>query len=480
MRKTKILISTDSARIHTGLAETCRLVFRRLLEKYPNQYDVEQLGWFHFNAEKGEEVPWKIHQTHVKQGPDGSKEIDQADKYGQRSFESVRYKFNPDIVWTNGDLWCFDHVLNSPTRNTFRLCCYYTIDGTPYYGSKLERDKETEWGSKLAKSDRIAVLTEWGRDVLGALPELKNRQIDVVYHPVDIDRFKVYNREEKVKLRSQMYPPTMPHDAFVFGWVGRNQFRKMNFKMWEVMHYLKFGDYIECEDCGRITVKEWDHAKMESREVGKLMKYDADYDYSECAHCKSKNVKQGTPIEDVYLWLHMNRTDPGWNTNSMAQMYKVEDRITFTNGIQASKGLPPDVLAKLIGTWDGMMYLSGGEGFGIPAFESLMAGVPTIYTNYSSHADYCKHGGLPVRVDFIPELGLTIHRSIADTNHAVEQCLWAYRNQDKFAELGLKGRKFTETKTIDVIVDQWHQMFQEMMEKPLPIDSQEMIYAQNV
>ena len=191
-KKTKILISTDSAQIHTGLAETCRLVFKGLLDKYPDHYEIEQLGWFH-NEKGPEKVPWKIHQTHVIQEPGKPPQLDQSDRYGQRTFEHIRAKTNPDIVWTNGDLWCFDHVLNSPTRNTFRLCCYYTIDGSPYFGTHIESGVKSEWGSKLAKTDRLAVLTEWGEEVLhNSCPEIADKDIDVIYHPVDIKRFKVF------------------------------------------------------------------------------------------------------------------------------------------------------------------------------------------------------------------------------------------------------------------------------------------------
>ena len=479
-KKTKILIATDSARIHTGLAETCRLVYKRLIEKYPDHYEIEQLGWFH-NEKGPEKVPWKIHPTNIIREQGKPPQLDQGDRYGQRTFEFIRSQFQPDIVWTNGDLWCFDHLLNSPTRNSFRLCCYYTIDGSPYFGTHLEAGVKSDWGNKLAKTDRLAVLTESGVDTLhNSCPEIKDKHIDVVYHPVDIDRFTVLSDEQKHSLRDKMYPPTMPRDAFVLGWVGRNQFRKMNFKMWEVMHYMKFGDYIVCDDCERVTVQEYDHAARQSRVIGKLMKYDADYDYQHCWHCKSKNVKQGVPHDDIYLWMHMNQKDPGWKPDSMSEMYDVKDRITYTQGLKSSEGLPPEVLAQLISSWDGLLYLSGGEGFGVPAFEAMMAGVPIIYTNYSSHADFCKHGGLPVRVDFIPELGLSIHRSIADTNHAVERCLEAYNDRAAFKALGDKGRAFTETKTIDVIVDQWHGIFQEMMEQPLATEDAQHVYTEVV
>lgn len=474
----KILIVTDSPKVHTGLAETCRLVYKRLLEKYPNQYELHQLGWFN-TSEGPETVSWPIYNTNLINN-NGRMELDQSDRYGHRTFEGIRSKVQPDIVWTNGDLWCFDHLLQSPNRNAYRLICYYTIDGTPYHGGWFDKNK-SEWGQKLIQSDRLVVLTPWGEDVLHkSCPELKNKPIDVIYHPVDVNRFKVLSETEKMIYRRNIFASNIPLDAFILGWIGRNQFRKQNHKMWEVLRYITKGEYISCNDCGRYTCFEYDHAARAPRKIGTLMKYESNYNYTFCWYCRSQNITKGEPKSDIYLWLHMNPTDPGWNPQLHSRMWDVEDRCIATGDLSSCKGIPPEKLAQLISTWDGMLYLSGGEGFGIPAFESMMCGVPLIYTNYSSHADFAKYGGLPVRVDFIPEMAFGIHRSIADTNHAVEQCMWAYNNRKEFKDLGLKGRAFALTKTLDTIVDAWHNMFQEEMKKPLPINSHEKIYSQLV
>ena len=478
MKQTKILISTHSATLHTGLAETCRIVFKRLLEKYPGLYDIHQLGWFHVGGV--EKVPWPIYPTNfIKEGTKAK--IDDSDKYGQRTFESIRHKINPDIVWTNGDLWCFDHILNSPTRNTFRMIAYYTIDGAPYWGPNITFDVGSEWGAKLAHADRIAVLTEWGEKVLHeSCPELKNRKIDVIYHPSDIDRFKVLNPEQKKEIRKEMYSPNIPTDSFIFGWVGKNQFRKMNFKMWEVMHYLVHGDYIQCKDCEKITVKEYNHATRKSRDLDTLMMYEKGYDYTSCWYCRSSNITSGIPINDMFLWLHMAREEKFWGPDMHAAMWNIEDRIIFSGGLKGPIGYAPDQLAKLISTWDASLYLSGGEGFGVPAYESLMSGVPVVYTNYSSHADFCQHGGYPVRVTYIPEPGTAIQRSIADTGDAIKQCLRAYNNREELQTLGEQGRAFTMTKSVDSIVDTWHNMFQDLMKQDLSSLKGEKIYVQAV
>jgi glycosyltransferase involved in cell wall biosynthesis len=475
--KTKILIVTDSAKIHTGLAETARLVFKRLLERYPDQFEIHQHGWFNFNGV--EEVPWPIYNTHVNHKPDGTQELDPADRYGQRTFEGILEKVKPDIIWTNGDLWCFDHILHSPNRNKFRLITYYTIDGQPYWGGWIKPEQASEWGSKLVKSDRVVVLTEWGKDTLvKSCPELEEEDIDVVYHPTEVSRFTVRDREQKQLVRDSMYNDQIPKDAFILGWVGRNQFRKQNYKMWELMHYMASGEYLTCDDCGKVTRKDYDHAARRSRKVGELLMYDKNYDYSHCWHCNSKNVQEGEPIDDIYLWLHMNKQDPGYGADIHGTMWNVSERCIYTNGLEQSKGLPPQVIADLISSWDCMLYLSGGEGFGIPAFESLMCGVPVIYTNYSSHADFCQHGGIPVRIDYISELAFGIQRAIANTDDAIKKTLWAYNNREALEVLGHKGREFAESKNLDSIVDSWYEIFNEMMEKPPAIIDTERVFSQ--
>ena len=476
--KKKILISTDSGNIHTGLAEMTRLLFTRLLKKYPDEYDIHQLGWFHANP--SEPVSWKIVNTNVI-AKDGKPTLDPHDRYGQKSFESVLDKVKPDIVWSSGDLWCFDHLLNSPNRNSFRLVTYYTIDGQPYWGSRIEPGQSSEWGNKLAKADHIVVWSEWGVDVLKkSCPELKDTKIDFIYHPVDLARFEVMSQEKKVETRTQLYNPTIPRDAFVMGWVGRNQFRKQNHKLWEVLYYLVSGNYIKCNDCRRITVKEYDHAARRLREVDDLMKYEPGYDYSECWYCRSSAINTGKTHDDIYLWLHMNKTDPGWNPDLHSKMWQVDDKCIYTAGLQPSKGLPSQVLAKLMSSWDAMLYLSGGEGFGIPAMESMACGVPVVYTNYSSHRDFCKFGGLPVRIDYMPELAFAIHRAIADTGDAVKQVLALYEDKELRAKLGADGRQHAGQYTVDTIAGEWHKIFCDVMVEPVPAHSTTRLYAQSV
>ena len=117
-----------------------------------------------------------------------------------------------------------------------------------------------------------------------------------------------------------------------------------------------------------------------------------------------------------------------------------------------------------------MFYPSGGEGFGNPPFECMAAGVPIVFSDYSSHAEFCRFGGLPVRVaNYTPEMQLGIQRSAIDTNHAIEQMLKLVRSKELRKSLGSRGRQHAAQFAIPHLTPVWDNIFSEMMTKPLPL-----------
>ena len=455
--------------IHSGLAETARNLFIPLHQRYPDKYEIHQLGFFNFQPK--EPVPFPIYTTKVHRHPDGRMEPDHNDRYGALSFHEVLDKVKPDIVFGYGDMWHFDHLLTSPLRNTYRLCTYYTIDGSPYYGGSIDKDLSTEWGRKLCLSDKIVTLSHFGKKVLKkSCKELENKDISVAYHPLDMSRFPLYNREQVLEARKSVLPAAMDPDIFIAGWMGRNQFRKQNYKLWEISHYIIHGDYIECQDCGRVTTKEWDPAARKSMPSNELTMYDAYYDYSHCWYCKSQNIVQGKPNKDYFLWLHMPKTDQGYNPTTHGVMWDIGNQMIFTSGVEGIAGVSKDQVAKLLSIWDVMLYPSGGEGFGNPPFEAMAAGTPVIYSNYSSHAEFCRFGGLPIRVaNYTPELQISIFRSSVDTAHGVEQMLKCIRDRQLCERLGQAARRHAAQHAIPHITPVWDDIFTKMMEVPLPI-----------
>lgn len=466
--KIKILILTDSAAISSGLATTTRNIFIPLLKMFPEKYEIHQLGFFHFQPK--EQVPWPIYHTKLKQGPNGP-EPDMSDKYGEISFDEVVSKINPDIVYGYGDMWHFAHTINSPLRNTYRLITYYTVDGQPYFGH-LDADGSSHWGKNLAKVDQVCVITPFGRKVLKrSCKELEDRDIKVVPHPMIMAQYPDRTEEIVKSAREKFLPPIIRDNAVVCGFIGRNQFRKQNYKLWEVTHYITHGDYIECNECNRVTIKEWDHAARKTRDSEELTLYEKGYNYDHCWYCKSTNIRSGEPNRDFYMWIHSPKNDPGYNMELHQRMWEVSQNCLYTN-TPTNQPLPRGELNHLMYAWDMMFYNSGGEGNGNGAQEYMATGGPIVYSDYSSHADFCQHGGLPVRINsYVSELHHGIMRSVIDTGHAVQQLNKLIRNKTLRQTLGVKGRTSISQTDVSQTTKVWDKIFTDVMSKPKPIES---------
>ena len=474
-KKIKILICTHSAALHSGLSETTRHIFIPLLQKFKDKYDVHQLGYFHFKAV--EPVPWPIYPTKVIQTPQGT-HPDNNDRYGQLSFDEVVANVKPDIVFGYGDMWHFEHMLSSPLRNSYRLLCYYTIDGQPYFGH-LHKDGSTDWGKKLLKADQTIVLSHFGKEVLTrGNQELKDSDIKVMYHPLDMNRYPVLSDKDKADIKDKILPKHISRKAFICGWLGKNQFRKQNYKLWEIAHYIIHGDYIKCNACDRVTTKEYNHSTRATKdpdkfpgELDKITMYSSEYRYEHCWHCKSKDIVVGKANPDFYMWFHMSKEDPGYNPDLHENMWNISQQCIYTKEISGLSGVKTNDLARLIGSWDCMLYPSGGEGFGNPLAECLAAGTPVVYSDYSSHSEFAKFGGLPIRCTYQPEIMHGIQRAAVDTNDAVRQMLRLIEEPELKKTLGMRGKIHMSQYAIPHMVDVWDNIFEEMIQKPLPIDN---------
>jgi len=118
----------------------------------------------------------------------------------------------------------------------------------------------------------------------------------------------------------------------------------------------------------------------------------------------------------------------------------------------------------LYNLWDCLLYHSGGEGFGLPAWEAMCAGIPTIYTNYSAHAEFLgkANAGLAVGGILQPEPKNCIWRMIADLPEVIEAVRRLYFDRKLATLLGSNGRAFVQNYTPEVIVEKWHKIFQSL------------------
>lgn len=457
-RKTRILIVTDSAVMPTGLAETTRLIFSTLLDKYPERYELHQVGICHCYAVTKQR--WPIYPTMAVKGPNGLRWVPE-DRYGQRTFPKVLARVQPDIVFGFGEPHRVMHLCTPPQTRRHKLLLYVNFDGLPVPASSCDF---------LPHADLVFTKSEFSKNVLAAtLPGFPPEKLGYLYSPADTKRFAPISGEEKAQLRRDLLPAWMKQDGFILGWVGRNQWRKQVWVLYKVIHYLRAGGYLVCNRCGRVSLLDWDPSRQNFSGNGHAPAAPESrpgYRYDCCHHCGSGEVQRAAPMECVYLWLHMpeDERDKDWDAKLLEQQFGLKrDRdIFYTAGCASKAALPPDSMPVLYNLWDALLYLTGGEGFGIPAWEAMCCGLPCIYTNYSSHAEFIGRGnaGLPVSGILQPERVSCIWRMIADVPQAIEAVRKLYFDRELRAKLSSNGRVFTEQFATEMQVERWHETFQ--------------------
>jgi glycosyltransferase involved in cell wall biosynthesis len=109
-----------------------------------------------------------------------------------------------------------------------------------------------------------------------------------------------------------------------------------------------------------------------------------------------------------------------------------------------------------------MLYLSGGEGFGLPAWEAMCAGLPLVFTKYSGHGEFVSRGnaGLPVSGVLQPEADSGIWRMIADLPSVILAFRKLYFGRSLVKSLGENGRAYAQHFELHQQVKHWHEVFQ--------------------
>jgi len=139
--------------------------------------------------------------------------------------------------------------------------------------------------------------------------------------------------------------------------------------------------------------------------------------------------------------------------------------IYYTDGHKVENAWAPADMPVLYQLWDCLLYLSGGEGFGVPAWEAMCSALPIIYTNYSSHAEFLgKAGaGVPVGGMLQPEPETCIWRMVADLAQTIEAVRKLYFARKAGRTLGAAGRFFVQSFTPQLQAARWNRIFQTLV-----------------
>jgi len=332
---------------------------------------------------------------------------------GIPNIEGVIEMVKPEVLWTIGDCWMVNYITDLKNRNKFKWVGYTPVDGTPVLDY---------WLPWMKNMDQPVMETQYGVDEMAkaGLPGLP-----FIYHGCNIENFRPLGPEAKkdikknisclgVKDKNNMYVyKGLPEDSFVVGCVARNQPRK-NFDK---------------------TLKAF------------------------------KIFAQDKP--NARLWLHTSPIDQGYNLPQLIEVLGIKDKVVFTPRYNIANGLSERDLNILMNTFDVHLLPTQGEGFGIPILETMAAGVPQVVTDYTSHVEFAKEGGLLIPVweydDFITGMPHPVERAIPRPTEAAKLIQQIYEDTELRNKLAKGARVKAETMSWAATIPKWDEIMQKVL-----------------
>jgi glycosyltransferase involved in cell wall biosynthesis len=449
MEKLRILLVADSCTLPTSNAEIIRLIFEPLLDRFGHSYEIFQVGLKHVLAVT--EARWPVHSTRL----DASSGFAEDDLHGEETVCKLIPEINPHLVVGVGEIKNLIHLCDLPDRFGIKLLLYTKIDSP---------ERLPEFKDKLRKAHSIVTMSAAAKDLLmSCIGDHSDCLLAHCYPPADLERFAPISEEERVQLRKEVCPVSMPEDAFIIGWIGLNRWRKQLWIPLKVIHYLKSGNYLVCDSCGRVSLFDWHPlTRTHSRSPEDVLESRPSFTFTECIHCGSRDVEKAHPLPNIFLWMHMPQGDTGedWPFEYLAWEFGVvpNEDLLFTPGYTVRAALTPENLATLYLLWDCLLYLSGSEAFGLPTWEAMAVGLPVIYTNTQFHCEHLNAAAAGIGVGGIlqPERRSGHLQMIADVPQALKALRDLYFSRTLRWTLGDNGRTYVKKFGRNQMVEYWN------------------------
>ena len=413
-RKKKIVYQSDFALAKTGFGRAAKALLTYLYKT--GKYDIVHYccGMQYSNPEL-KKTPWKS----VGALPDNPQEIEQLNKdpnlarlasYGAHYLDRIIKEEKPDIYIAVQDIWGIDFAIDKKWFNKTTSVLWTTLDSLPILPSAVD------------KAPKIKNYWIWSNFATKALNNIGYNHVKTMHGPIDASNFYKLNENERKNLRKKYL---IPEDAFIIGFVFRNQLRKSVPNLLEGYALWK---------------------------------------------------RSNPQIKNTFLLFHTHWGE-GWNIHKLAKEYDIDPKEILTTYICKGCGnyeIKPfhgqDVKCRFCGNEKGQVttnvgigvteeelneiynlmdvychpFTSGGQE--IPIQEAKLTELITLVTNYSCGEEMCEEGAGSFELEWSEyrEHGTEFIKASTKPNSIAKQINKVYNMPiQKRKEMGIKAREWT-------------------------------------
>ena len=216
MRKKRVLFLTDYAGAFTGFGKQCKLLLTYLYKT--GKYEI-------LNAAQGlpkhgaheHKFPWKTIGV-LPSDPQQIQQINQDPNlarvaaYGNLEMTNIVKDFKPDVIFSINDTWGSQFVVDLPFFEKIPTICWNTFDSLPLLPDTIE------------KAPKIKHYWTWSDFARKELHKHNFNHVKNQYPLVNTNNFYKLSDSKIAEVKNRF---GLPQDAFIIGFVFRNQLRKL-------------------------------------------------------------------------------------------------------------------------------------------------------------------------------------------------------------------------------------------------------------
>lgn len=455
MRRKKILYHSNWCKSKTGFGRHSKALLKYLYKT--GKYEIiEYAAGVNHNNESLKNMPWTSRGTMPDTPQEWQKIMgglnaqDQHIKqrsvsYGEYYIDEMIKKFKPDIYLGVEDIWAFNGYFDKPWWNKINCMIHTTLDSLPLLPEAVEA------------AEKIKNYYVWASFAEEEMKKIGKEHVKTLHGAIEASDFYRLSNEERRALRKEN---KIPPNAFVVGFVFRNQLRKSVVKLLQAFK-LFLEKYPE-SNAHLLLHTHWSEPNgwnipMRIREVG----IDPNRVLTTffCRNCKKYEIKPFKLPPEELLKPKIN-TSLGQNQDCRFCGAK---KSQVTANIQ--EGVSESELNEIYNLMDVYVHAFTSGGQEIPIVEAKLTELITLVTNYSCGTDYCKEGvgTLPLAWQEYREPGSEFIKATTSENSIFKQLEKVFKMKaEKRKKMEKESRTFALDYDVEVIGKQFEEIFDKM------------------
>lgn len=444
MKKKKILFHSNWSKSKTGFGRHSKALLRYLYST--GKYDIVEFatGCTHNHPEL-KNMPWECKGSL----PDTEQEWRQifsnlnaqdqhikrrAVNYGDYHIDTMIKEHKPDVYIGTEDIWAFTGFFERVWWNKINCMIHTTLDSLPILPDAVE------------SANYIKNYFVWAKFAEEAMHKLGHNHVKTIHGAIETEYFYKLEEEKRLELRNRF---GIPKDAFVIGFVFRNQLRKSVVNL--LQGFKKFCQENPESNAYLLLHTHWNEPNgwnipQRIKEVGVdpsrvLTTYI-------CRNCLQYEVK---PFQIPKEHWGSKILDPRYGENQDCRFCGAKKAQVTTS---TQLGVSESQLNEIYNLMDVYCHPFTSGGQEIPVQEAKLTEIPTLVTNYSCGEEYCleENGGLPLSWEEYREVGTEFIKATTKYESIASQLRKVYKmSKQKKEKFGKLGRDFV-LNNIDVSV----------------------------